>query len=580
MSLRAAIYARRSKEEDKGGAGVESVPRQVEFARRAIAAQGWSLKDGHILSDEVSGGEILRRPGLQAVRVMAGRGEFDVVVVRDLDRFARCEPARQAGLLQELADVDVRLWEYQSREFVRLDGPNFIVTSARMISAEQEKLKASTRIREALHLRAEQGLAVGRGVFGFDHRRDGRIVHRVRNEDEIATLLHVAETAVRIGSFNGAATALNAEGIAAPAGGLWDARAVKALLIQPLYRGQIVYGRTRSMSKRGTNLRVRVPDGDVQRHERPELAIWPKELERKIDALIAGRTRNRSPLANRTHLSSGFVKCGVCGTGVVINGSSRSGSRSVTYCCDKMRAHRCAGIGHRAERAVDEALLAALQPLVTDDVIERACSIVRERLLAEQHTDSRAAEMERLRKELATAERRCRNVSDAIAEADAAQRADLMAGHREEIRRRDAIRATIAEAERGVPKVDVNALVDQSQARAAELRGMLSLGGAEGRAAVEAILGEARFVALPVMVDGRKRWDLRARLAGGYLYRAVGIADVHPRLCAPQKQKIKGTLPAPSAPAEPAVVVAPTVQPQSTVVAKTNGATAAPGATS
>ena len=147
MNLRAAIYARRSKEEDKTGAGVESVPRQIDFARRAIAALGWTLKETHVISDEVSGGEILRRPGLQALRAMAGRGEFDVIVVRDLDRFARCEPARQAGLLQELADVDVRLWEYQAREFVRLDGANFIVTSARMTSAEQEKLKASTRIR-------------------------------------------------------------------------------------------------------------------------------------------------------------------------------------------------------------------------------------------------------------------------------------------------------------------------------------------------------------------------------------------------------------------------------------------------
>src|SRR5579863_9897033 len=105
MTLRAAIYARRSKEEDKGGVGVESVPRQIDFARRAIAAAGWTVEERHVFTDEISGGEILRRPGLQAIRALAGRGEFDVIVVRDLDRFARCEPARQAGLLQELADV-------------------------------------------------------------------------------------------------------------------------------------------------------------------------------------------------------------------------------------------------------------------------------------------------------------------------------------------------------------------------------------------------------------------------------------------------------------------------------------------
>ncbi len=539
MSLRAAIYARRSKEEDKGGAGVESVPRQIDFARRAIASLGWTVQERHVITDEISGGEILRRPGLQALRAMAGRSEFDVIVVRDLDRFARCEAARQAGLLQELADVEVRLWEYQSREFVRLDGANFMVTSARMISGEQEKLKASTRIREALHLRAEQGLVVGKSVFGFDNRREGRVVHRVRNETEIATIVHLGDTAIRMGSFNGAATALNAEGILAPGGGSWDARGVKAILTQPLYRGQVVYGRSRSISKRGTNLRVRVADEDILRHERPEFAIWPADLQRRIDTLIAARKRNRSPRANRTHLSSGFVKCGLCGTGVVVSGSRVS--RSATYCCDKMRARRCAGIGYRAEHAVDEAVLAALQPLLTDDVLERACTIARERLEAEQHADTRASDMERLRREFANAERRCRNVGDALAEADAAQRPDLMARHREEIRRRDVLKGTLAETERATPNVvNVNAVVAQLHARVTELRGMLTLGGPEARSAVEAILGGAHFVATPVLIDGRKRWDLRAQFAGGYLYRTV--ADSCPRLCAPQKLKIKGTL--------------------------------------
>jgi hypothetical protein len=457
--------------------------------------------------------------------------------VRDLDRFARCEPARQAGLLQELADVDVRLWEYQSKEFVRLDGANFIVTSARMISAEQEKLKASTRIREALHLRAEQGYAVGRSIFGFDHRRDGRIVHRVRNEAEIATILHVGETAVRLGSFNGAATALNAEGVRAPAGGSWDARAVKALLIQPIYRGQIVYGRTRSVSKRGTNLRVPAAEEAVQRHARPELAIWPADLRRKVDALIVGRTRNHSPRARRTHLASGFVKCGLCGTGVVSSGSLTSGSGCVTYCCDKMRAHRCPGIGYRNERAVDDAVMAALAPLVSEDVVQRACLIAREHLQAEQHEETRASEIERIRRELAVADRRCRNVGDAIAEADAAQRPDLMARHRDEVQRREALKDALAEAERAIPRVDSHTLVDRLEVRATELRGLLALGGAEARVAIEAILGPARFVATPATVEGRKRWDLRLRIGGGYLFAATGAAL--PRLCAPQKAPVK-----------------------------------------
>jgi hypothetical protein len=260
----------------------------------------------------------------------------------------------------------------------------------------------------------------------------------------------------------------------------------------------------------------------------------------QVDALIAGRTRNRSPRANRTHLSSGFVKCGLCGTGVVTSGSLTSGAGNVTYCCDKMRGRRCGGIGYRSERAVDEAVLRALAPLVTEEVVERACSIAREGLEAAQRADTRASEMDRLRRELAGAEKRCRNVGDALAEAEAAQRADLLARHREEIKRRDGARAALADADRATPSVDAGELVGQLRARVTELRATIERGGAEARSAVEAILGGAHFVAMPVLVDGKKRWDLRARIAGGYLYSAAGAAL--PSLCAPQKRNIKGSL--------------------------------------
>jgi hypothetical protein len=99
--------------------------------------------------------------------------------------------------------------------------------------------------------------------------------------------------------------------------------------------------------------------------------------------------------------------------------------------------------------------------------------------------------------------------------------------------------------------VDAEDLIDQLRARVTELRGLIAQGGAEARSAVEAILGQARFIARPVIVDGRKRWDLRVRLGGGYLYQAAGASL--PRLCAPQKSLIKGTVSVPTAPEEPAI---------------------------
>jgi hypothetical protein len=77
------------------------------------------------------------------------------------------------------------------------------------------------------------------------------------------------------------------------------------------------------------------------------------------------------------------------------------------------------------------------------------------------------------------------------------------------------------------------------------------------RRAVEAILGQARFIARPVIVDGRKRWDLRVRLGGGYLYQAAGASL--PRLCAPQKAKLTGVV----SPATLALAATASTAPQS-----------------
>jgi DNA-binding CsgD family transcriptional regulator len=123
--MRAVLYVRLSKEDREGKKqGIDSTLVQETDGRAAIEAEGWKLIASPIIDDDVSG-TLIDRDGLTEVRDLAKRKAIDVVVVRDLDRFSRLNPARTMSLLLELADHGVRLWQYSKRAFVSLSGNDY-----------------------------------------------------------------------------------------------------------------------------------------------------------------------------------------------------------------------------------------------------------------------------------------------------------------------------------------------------------------------------------------------------------------------------------------------------------------------
>ena len=85
---RAAIYVRVSTtNRTRGGDGFEQNPEVQEMPlRQLIAQRGWSL--AHVYSDRMSGATE-NRSGLKRLMEDARRGQFDVVLVWRIDRFAR-----------------------------------------------------------------------------------------------------------------------------------------------------------------------------------------------------------------------------------------------------------------------------------------------------------------------------------------------------------------------------------------------------------------------------------------------------------------------------------------------------------
>ena len=99
MPVRVAVYARVSTERQQRA---QTIEQQLTQLREYVAAQpGWALGEEHVFADDGYSGAKLVRPGLDALRDLAARAAFDLVLVASPDRLAR-NYVHQMVVLEEL----------------------------------------------------------------------------------------------------------------------------------------------------------------------------------------------------------------------------------------------------------------------------------------------------------------------------------------------------------------------------------------------------------------------------------------------------------------------------------------------
>ena len=87
FNIRACIYARVSTKEQ--AEGKISIPDQIEVCKKMIIDRGWNLVKEPFVDSGISGHLLEERIGLQKLLAEARQNQFDLVVVKDFDRFAR-----------------------------------------------------------------------------------------------------------------------------------------------------------------------------------------------------------------------------------------------------------------------------------------------------------------------------------------------------------------------------------------------------------------------------------------------------------------------------------------------------------
>src|SRR5258708_15707455 len=168
MAMKAAIYARKSTDDNDRDAENKSVARQVERGRAYARAKGWTLEEEHIYVDDgIRGAEFKKRPAL--LRLLIHVKEFDVIIMSELSRLGR-EQSQTSGAVVDVYAKGRRVFFNLNDEEVKFKSAvDKFMINAVAFGAELEREKASQRSRDALERKAAKGYNAGGACYGYDN---------------------------------------------------------------------------------------------------------------------------------------------------------------------------------------------------------------------------------------------------------------------------------------------------------------------------------------------------------------------------------------------------------------------------
>jgi DNA invertase Pin-like site-specific DNA recombinase len=167
----AAIYARKSTEQNGVADEARSVTRQVEHAKAYASKKGWSVADEHIYSDDgISGAEFVKRPGfLRLMNSLKPRPPFQALIMSEESRLGR-EAIQVGYAFKQIIDAGVRIFFYLTDQERKLESAtDKMMLALTNFAAEFEREKASQRTHDAMLRKAKALYVTGNKVFGYDN---------------------------------------------------------------------------------------------------------------------------------------------------------------------------------------------------------------------------------------------------------------------------------------------------------------------------------------------------------------------------------------------------------------------------
>ncbi len=265
-----------------------------------------------LYADEgISGTKIKNRKEFLRMMSDAGHGLFDMVVVKDISRFAR----NTVDLLQNIRKLKSLGIETQflTANMTSMGNSEFVLTIFGAL-AQEESANTSKRVKFGKKMNAEKG-RVPNIVYGYD-KTIGDYFNLEINKQEAEVIRQVYKWYLQEG-YGAAriANMLNERGFKTKRSCNWSQNAVCRILTNELYTGKIINGK-QEVEDFLTGKRKDKDEAEWMVVERPDLKIVEQADFEKVQKILHGRhasfNMNKERQSNK-YLFSTLIRCKECG---------------------------------------------------------------------------------------------------------------------------------------------------------------------------------------------------------------------------------------------------------------------------
>ena len=307
--MKIAAYCRVSTDKDEQ---LDSLAHQKEFFSEFAVRNGHKLI--RLYADEgITGTSLKKRGEFQRLLQDAKLGIFEMVVVKDISRFAR----NTVDFLQSIRTLKALGINtlFLTANMESLGESEFILTVFSAL-AQEESVNLSKRVKFGKKINAQKG-RVPQRIFGYN-RIDNFTLEINPKEAEVVREIYHLYLDKGLGCRT-ISLELNRLGFKTKFDCDWNPRGVRRVLMNPIYCGEYVNNKY-EIKDCLEGKQVRIPSDQHLHHERPEWAIVSRETFDRAQLLLDERRKQydsgppfRDGRHSEKHLFSTLIKCEHCG---------------------------------------------------------------------------------------------------------------------------------------------------------------------------------------------------------------------------------------------------------------------------
>lgn len=302
-----AAYCRVSTEKEDQ---LNSLEAQKKFFTEYTQRTGDILV--RLYADEgISGTKTKNRKEFMRMMADADKRLFDMLVVKDISRFAR----NTVDLLENVRKLKSLGIETQflTANMTSFGNSEFVLTIFGAL-AQEESANTSKRVKFGKKINAEKG-RVPNIVYGYD-KTIGDYFNLEINREEAAVIKQIFKlyTEEGYGALK-IANHLNEQGIRTKRGCTWSQNAICRILDNELYTGKVINGK-QEVTDFLTGQRTEKDETEWMVVERPDLRIIEPEMYEKAKEVRTAKSKAfhfTSERESNKYLFSTLIKCKECG---------------------------------------------------------------------------------------------------------------------------------------------------------------------------------------------------------------------------------------------------------------------------